>query len=126
MIIGTGIDLTEIARVEKAVRNPRFLKRVFSDREIAYCAARGARAAASYAARFAGKEAVLKAFGTGWVAGSLADIEILPDEKGRPTVFLSGYFDRAARQINLGEVHISLSHEKLYAIAQVIFWRGSQ
>lgn len=126
MIIGTGIDLTEIARVEKAARNPRFLKRVFSEREIAYCDSRGAQAAASYAARFAGKEAVLKAFGTGWTGGKLTDIEILPDEKGRPTVCLSGYFERAARQMNLGEIHVSLSHEKLYAVAQVIFWRGSQ
>ena len=65
MVIGIGTDIVEIARVEKAVQSSHFRDRVYTVREQEYCDSRGRQAAASYAARFSGKEAVLKAFGTG-------------------------------------------------------------
>ena len=122
MIIGTGIDIVEIDRIKKALENKRFIERVFTPKEIIYCESRGAQAAASYAARFAGKEAVLKAFGTGLTGGNLIDIEILPNEKGCPGVQLYKYFDDEAKNIGVTQIYISLSHARMYATAQVIFW----
>lgn len=125
MILGTGIDIIEIERIKKAIKNKRFIERVFSRDEIQYCQSRGAQSVASYAARFAGKEAVLKAFGTGLVKGTLLDIEILPDEKGCPHVFLKGFFGEEAKRLAVQEIFISLSHAHAYATAQVIFWGDS-
>lgn len=122
MIIGTGIDIIEIERIEKAISVERFIQRVYSEAEIEYCASRGAQAAASYAARFAGKEAVLKAFGTGLVKGKLKEIEILPDEKGAPKVHVYGYFKELSMELGVESIHISLSHARQYAVAQAIFW----
>lgn len=125
MIIGTGIDIIEIERVKKAVKNARFIERVFTREEQVYCQARGAQAAASYAARFAAKEAVLKAFGTGLRKGSLQEISILNNALGAPAVFLTGYFDELAKEKKVGSIYVSLSHARQYAVAQVIFW-GSE
>lgn len=124
MIIGTGIDIVEIDRIRKATKKKYFISKVFTEKEILYCESRGMQAAASYAARFAGKEAVLKAFGTGLIGGSLLDIEILPDEQGCPKVTLFHYFANKAKNLAVSQIHISLSHARLYATAQVIFWRG--
>ena len=121
MIIGTGIDIIEIERIKKAIVNKRFVQRVFTVAEQKYCEGRGSQTAASYAARFAGKEAVLKAFGTGLVGGTLQDIEILPDAKGCPRVRLCGFFEEMAREIGVTSIYISLSHAREYAVAQTIF-----
>jgi len=126
MITGTGIDIIEIERIKRAIANKRFVERVFTAAEKTYCESRGAQMAASYAARFAGKEAVLKAFGTGLVAGTLQDIEILPDEKGCPHVFLQGHFKALAQKQGVESIHISLSHAREYAMAQAIFWGRSE
>ncbi len=125
MITGLGTDIIEISRMKKALKNPRFLQRVFTKAEQAYCNRRGEAAAASYAARWAAKEAVLKAFGTGLREGTLQDIEILPDALGCPQVRLSGYFAHLAHQRGLDLQLISLSHAKEYAIAQCILGRNS-
>lgn len=122
MILGTGIDIVEIDRIKKALKNKRFIERVFTPKEIIYCESRGVQAVSSYAARFAGKEAVLKAFGTGLVGGDLLDIEILPDEKGCPGVQLYNYFKDKAKNLGVTNIHISLSHARMYATAQAIFW----
>ena len=119
MIAGIGTDIIEIARVEKAA-TPAFLKRVYTEREQEYCEARGAGRYASYGARWAGKEAVLKAFGTGLRRGSLLDIEILNDELGCPKVQLSGYFEQLAREMGISRVWLSLSHARDYATAQCV------
>ncbi len=119
MIAGIGTDIIEIARVEKAA-TPAFLKRVYTEREQAYCEARGAGKYASYGARWAGKEAVLKAFGTGLRRGSLLDIEILNDELGCPRVQLSGYFEQLAREMGISRIWLSLSHARDYATAQCV------
>lgn len=120
MIIGIGMDIIEIERVRKAVKQPGFLKRVYTEGERDYCVSRGRQAAASYAARFAGKEAVLKAFGTGLRGGSLLDIEILPDELGCPQVKLLGYYEKLAKEKAVAKVHLSLSHAREYATAQCV------
>ena len=88
MLIGVGCDVIEIARVQKAIERAAFVKRVFASAEIAYCESRGKQAAASFAARFAAKEAVLKALGTGLRGGELTEIVITNDDLGKPGVQL--------------------------------------
>lgn len=125
MITGIGIDIIEIDRIKQALCNPKFISRVFTLQEQRYCDSRGAMRSASYAARFAGKEAVLKALGTGLVGGQWQDIQILPDEQGRPVVSLTGAFGNIAAQQGVKQILISLTHAQDYAAAQVIFWGGN-
>lgn len=117
MIMGIGTDIIETARIKKAIQNPRFVERVYTLSERDYCNSRGAQRAASFAARFAAKEAVAKAFGTGFFGGAFADIEILPDALGRPTVHLFAGFAALAEKNNVTKIHISLSHVREYATA---------
>ncbi len=113
-----GIDIIEISRISKAVDSwgARFLKRIYTYGEIEYCKGR----APELAARFAGKEAVMKALGTGHVGVSAQDIEILPDDTGAPSINLSGRTKSKANEIGLNDLIISLSHSRDYAIASVI------
>ena len=120
MILGIGSDIIHIPRVVRAIANERFLARVYTPRERTYAESRGASMAASFAARFAGKEAVLKAFGTGLRSGKLMDIEILPDDLGAPVVHLDGFFAARAREMGVTRVWVTLSHEHDYAIAYCI------
>ena len=120
MIKGTGVDIVEIPRMEKALQKENFVNRVFTKKEQAYCNSRKHQASASYAVRFAGKEAVVKALGTGLVGGTWQDIEILPDENGMPRVKLYGYFAYSATKRKIYNIFITLSHCKDYAVAQVI------
>lgn len=120
MILGVGTDIIEIERVRKAIETRRFVERVYTEGERSYCESRGMQAAASYAARFAGKEAVLKAFGTGLREGSLLDIEILPDDLGCPRVKLFGHYAKLAGEKGVTSVHLSLSHAREYATAQCV------
>ena len=124
MILGIGIDIVEIARIRKAVGADKFVQRVFTLDERSYCEQKGIHKIASYAARFAGKEAVMKAFGTGMTGGKLKDIEILPDSKGCPRVKLRGQFAQLGETIGLQDIHVSLTHVKEFAAAQVILWGG--
>ena len=123
MIIGTGIDIIEINRIKDAIVRQSFIERVFTVGEQEYCESRGVQRASSYAARFAGKEAVMKAFGTGLAGGSLQDIEIFLDDKGCPHVRLSGHFAALANSMAVSIIHISLTHAREYAAAQAILWR---
>lgn len=122
MILGIGIDVIEIKRIKNAILREAFKKKVFTAREEAYCDSRNVQRAASYAARFAGKEAVMKAFGTGMAGGSWQDIEILPNDKGQPLVYLYGAFLELAKEQQVSEIHISLTHAQEYAAAQVLLW----
>lgn len=124
VILGIGIDIIEIARVRTALGRPGLAGRVFTAAEQSYCDSRGAQRFASYAARFAGKEAVLKALGTGLVKGRWLDVEILPDAAGRPVASLAGYFSELAAALGVAGIHISLSHARDYAAAQAILWGG--
>ena len=117
MILGIGTDIIEIERVRKAIENPRFLERVYTEGERAYCEARGAQRAASFAARWAGKEAVLKAFGTGLREGRLTEVEIMPDELGCPKADLTGSWAELAEKRGVKRIFVSLSHAQEYATA---------
>ncbi|MDT8900013.1 holo-ACP synthase [Anaeroselena agilis] len=126
MIVGIGIDIIDIDRVGLAVERGGFARRVFTAAEREYCDGRGVQRPASYAARFAGKEAVMKAFGTGLSAGTWQDIEILSGPNGRPEVKLHGNFAHLAEQLGVTAVHVSLSHARDYAAAQAVLWGGGE
>lgn len=121
MIKGIGIDIIDIPRVAKAVEKESFVSRVFTIRERDYCQGRGASGAASFAGRFAAKEAVMKAMGTGLRYGKLTDIEITNDELGCPLVSLSGAFAQMAQDKGVSKIWLSISHSKDYATAQCVF-----
>lgn len=120
MIIGIGCDIIEVDRVRHAVEREAFKTRVFTAAEIAYCEGRGQQQFASFAARFAAKEAVLKALGTGLRGGALTEIEVTNDALGKPCVSLSGYHGEMAERLGVKQVHLSLSHSKANATAYVI------
>jgi holo-[acyl-carrier protein] synthase len=121
LIKGIGTDIIAVARIKKNVEtNPRFVEKLFSPAEIAYCQSK-ANPEQSYAARFAGKEAVMKALGTGWDCGiNWTDIEILPGSQGKPEVSLHGAAGKFADAMGVVAIQISLSHEKEYATAVVV------
>lgn len=107
-------------------RTPRFTLRVFTPREREYCDGRGDGAAAQhYAARFAAKEAALKALGTGWSGGlSWQDVEIIHDAAGAPSIQFHRRALELFRASGATRAHVSLSHTSEHAIAQVILERG--
>jgi holo-[acyl-carrier protein] synthase len=121
MIVGVGIDLVKIDRIDKAGKDhPGFLERVFTDREREYCT-RQKYPAQHFAGRFAAKEAVLKAIGTGWSAGvKWTDIEVLHGEGGGPIVNLSGRVKDLIDLRGVKQVFLSYSHDEGYAVAQVV------
>ncbi len=120
MVIGIGCDIIEIERISRAIARAAFVRRVYTADEIAYCQGRGQQAAASFAARFAAKEAVLKALGTGLRGGSLQEIVVTSNALGKPEVCLSGYFAELAEQLGVKNIKISLSHSKEMAMAYVV------
>ena len=127
MVIGIGIDLVEIHRMKKAIENPLFVQRVFTSAEQTYCISRGRQGAASYAARFAAKEAVMKALGTGLAGGGTwQDVEVLPDDQGKPVMKLTGYFAQLAESLGVAQIFVSISHAQEYAVAQVLLWRDEK
>jgi holo-[acyl-carrier protein] synthase len=120
MALTVGTDIIEIERIARALRRwPRFGKRVFTEREQAYCQAR-VNAVPSFAARFAAKEAVAKAIGTGFLGFAWQDVEIVNDEQGRPEIVLSGRAAALARERRLGPWTVSLSHTRVFALAVVV------
>ena len=122
MIISTGIDIVEVYRIaETMTRTPRFRERVFTPAERAYCDAKGAAAAQSYAGRFAAKEAFLKAIKTGW-RGKITwhDIEVLNDPNGVPSLNVGGEALRLLDGLDVRALHLSISHTTEHAVAQVI------
>jgi holo-[acyl-carrier protein] synthase len=122
VIISIGIDIIEVRRVREVMaRTPRFCERVFTQRERDYCDSRGVVAAQHYAARFAAKEAMLKALGTGWSGGiAWQDVEITPQESGAPVLQFYGRVRELYEQSGARRAHLSISHTTEHAIAQVI------
>ncbi|MCX5715437.1 MAG: holo-ACP synthase [Candidatus Omnitrophica bacterium] len=122
MIIGTGVDIVEIARIKKAAKNwkARFLTRIFTDRELAY--SRQKKFSHQHlAARFAAKEAVLKAFGDASINSmEWKEIEITNNKDGKPLVRLSGKALQTKKRRKVKDIIISLSHTKNYAVASAI------
>jgi holo-[acyl-carrier protein] synthase len=122
MIVGTGIDIVEVPRVAASIGRfgARFLQRVFTDAEIRYCQSKQ-NAAERFAARFAAKEAGLKAIGTGWRHGvAWKDVEVRREPSGRPTIAFTGKAAEFAAKLGVTRTSLSLSHTKEHAIAQVI------
>ena len=122
MIVSIGVDIIEVARIrEVLLRTPRFRERVFTAAERAYCDSRGAVAAQHYAARFAAKEAALKALKSGWRGGiSWHDIEITSLDSGAPVLILNGEVKRLMESSGATAAHLSMSHTSEHAIAQVV------
>lgn len=127
MIVAIGIDIIEVARVrEVLLRTPRFAERVFTDAERSYCDSRGAVAAQHYAARFAAKEAALKAFQTGWRGGiSWQDVEIAAKDTGAPYLIFYGLVLELFKKSGATKAHLSLSHTTEHAIAEVVLERDT-
>lgn len=124
MIKGIGTDIIEIERIAKALeRHKGFAKRIYTADEIAYCSQKG-NAAASFAVRFAAKEAVAKAFGQGIGRINWLDIEIYHDNRQQPHIHLAGYGKEMAQRLNIEAIHLSLSHSQSYATAVVILEGG--
>jgi holo-[acyl-carrier protein] synthase len=122
MIVGTGIDLAEVPRIAAAIERfgERFLRRVFTADEIRYCESKANRTE-RYAARFAAKEAALKAIGTGWKRGvAWTDVEVRREPGGRPTIAFHGKAAEFAAQLGVKHVALSITHTKENAMAQVI------
>lgn len=121
-VLGTGIDLVENARVAASIEKfgDRFLHRVFTEGEIAYCAP-FPNPVPHYAARFAAKEAVSKAFGTG-IGRALGwkEIEVMRDEAGAPFIQLHGGGLDLAAQRGVKQIHVSLTHTDAYAAANAL------
>ena len=124
MIVGIGIDLCEVARMRRALKGPagaRFGARVFTAAERAYCEGRRATRFESYAARFAAKEAAMKALGTGWARGvRWRDVEVVGARGAAPRLALHGRAAKLARGRGCTRWHVSLSHTAATAVAWVI------
>jgi len=124
-IVGIGVDVIEVERVERALTRPatanRFRQRVFTESEIIYCESRGRPRYQSYAARFAAKEAVMKAVGTGWNRNvGWSEIEVVRQRGHAPAIMLHGKAAQFARSCNVARFHLSISHTATLAIAYVI------
>ncbi|HXX80715.1 MAG TPA: holo-ACP synthase [Thermodesulfovibrionales bacterium] len=120
MIYGIGTDIVKVERMKEVVEKwgEKFLQRVFTPHEIAYCHHKY-DPFPSLSVRFAAKEAVIKASGS-WVSIPLVDIEVVNDERGNPTIQPRGALEVFFRDSALSKVHLSLSHEKEYGIAFVV------
>jgi holo-[acyl-carrier protein] synthase len=123
MIVSIGIDIVEVERLERAVERhgSRFLEKIFTRAEIAYCDGKAARFV-HYAGRFAAKEAAMKALGTGWGQGvSWREVEILPSPSGPPQLVIHGVARARFESLGASAAHLSISHTQQHAVAQVIF-----
>ncbi len=121
-VIGIGTDIVECLRIAQMIERhgELFMNRVYTTREIEYCSARKA-ATQHYAGRWAAKEAILKALGTGWVRGiRWRDMEIRNDSAGKPTVALGGGARQVCEQRGIGQMLISISHCRTHATAFAI------
>lgn len=115
MILGIGIDIVEIKRIQKAIENMRFLEKYFCEAEREY-----ARCAESLAGNFAAKEAAAKALGCGFRGFGPKQIAVLRDDLGKPYIQFYGKAKERAEQLGATHVYVTISHERQYAIANVI------
>src|SRR6266545_1291398 len=122
MIVGTGIDISEVPRIAESIAKfgDRFLHRIFTEEERRYCDSKANRIE-RYAARFAAKEAAMKAIGTGWRHGvTWQDIEVRRAPGGRPVLAFSGRAGEFFRQLGAVRSHLSLTHTAEVAMAHVV------
>ena len=122
MIVGTGIDIAEVERIRQTIERfgRRFIERVFTADEIRYCESK-ANKIERYAARFAAKEAAMKAIGTGWNRGvTWRDVEVRRSPGQRPTMVFHGRAADFFTALGAKRAHLSLTHTQEFAMAQVI------
>ena len=123
MIVGIGIDVAEVKRIRAVIESQgeRFLRRVFTPEEVAYCE-KFKNKYERYAGRFAAKEAAMKALGTGWSRGvRWVDVEDVRARGGRPILELKGEARKVADRLGVKNIALSMTHTVEQAIAQVIF-----
>ena len=123
MIVGLGVDIAEVDRVRGAIerQGERFLKRLYTAKERAYCE-KFKNKYERYAGRFAVKEATMKALGTGWSRGvRWVDVEVVREKGGRPTMKLAGEAAKVAERMGVKNIALSITHTAQQAFAQVIF-----
>jgi holo-[acyl-carrier protein] synthase len=123
MVLGLGTDLIETRRVQESIDRygERFLERVYTAGEIAYCQRKRKNAAESFAARFAAKEAAAKALGTGISRGvSWKEFEVSREASGRPTLHMSGRAAELAEAMGVKRIQLSLTHSRELALAVVV------
>lgn len=123
MIMGIGIDVVQVKRMEKWLKNSKLLERYFHDEELSTALSRGNAAAMALAARFAAKEAFGKALGTGFSQMELKDIMVINTSSGRPEIRVLETAKKALEESGADKVHVSLTHESDNAIAVVILER---
>ena len=122
MIVGTGIDIAEVPRIAESIKRfgERFIQRVFTEGEIRYCDSKANRFE-RYAARFAAKEAAMKALGTGWNHGvRWRDVEVAREPGRRPTIKFHGKAAEFAARLNTKNISLSITHTSEQALASVI------
>jgi holo-[acyl-carrier protein] synthase len=123
MIVGSGVDLAEVSRIRKAIERfgERFIRRIYTPREIEYVEKRGASRFERFAARFAAKEAGMKAIGTGWRHGvGWQDFEVTNLPSGKPTLLFHGVAAKFAERLGVRNVSLSLTHTAETGMAIVI------
>ena len=123
MIVGLGVDITEVERIQSAIERygETFLRRIYTPTERAYCD-QFKNKYERYAGRFAAKEAAMKALGTGWRRGvRWVDFEVVREAGGRPTLSLHGAAKEIAAQLAVQHISLSITHTAAQALAQVIF-----
>ena len=123
MIVGLGLDIAEVDRIEAAIQRhgAPFIERLFTPAETSYCE-RHKNRFERYAARFAVKEAAMKALGTGWSQGvRWRDIEVTREVTGKPTLRLAGAALQIAEHMGVKNISVSITHSGNLALAQVIF-----
>lgn len=120
-MLGIGCDLADVERIEKAIARKSFKERVYTLEEIAYCTGSHGDKAQSYAARFAAKEAFLKAIGTGLRGkGQLTEIYVVNDDLGKPELKVTGCYASCIAKMGVKKIHLSLSHTATTAMAVVV------
>jgi len=126
MIYGIGVDLVRVARIAAAIERhgDRFLNRIFTPREIEYCQGK-AWTVNGFAQRFAAKEAFSKALGVGLRQGGIRwrEVEVLPDPRGKPEIFVSGRAAQLCREAGITGLHLSLTDEDHLCLAVVVLER---
>jgi holo-[acyl-carrier protein] synthase len=123
MIVGTGVDIAEVHRIRESIERfgERFLHRVYTEGEIQYCERKNVTRFESYAARFAAKEAGMKALGTGWNHGvRWRDIEVIRPRGQRPTIQFHGQAAAFAEKLGTRNIALSITHTSEQALAHVI------
>jgi holo-[acyl-carrier protein] synthase len=123
LILGLGIDIIEVPRIATTIERhgSRFLEKVFLPSELLWYERKRSAAVEDLAGRFAAKEAMMKALGTGWRRGvQFRQIEVLNERSGKPTIRLSGRTLEVAEALGVEGIHVSISHERTHAVAVVV------